>query len=488
MTSYSLPSFVRPHAFINGEWISSTQSFPVLNPATATKICDVSDVTNDEIERTILCAHSAQKIWANMLVSDRAKILNKWRDLILEYKETLAELMTMEQGKPLVEARAEIGNADAVRWSVEESYRVYGKIIPDMRADVHAEITHEPVGVVAAITPWNFPHSMVTRKVSPALAAGCAVILKPAEDTPLSALALASLAHQAGVPSGVFNVVPCSRARVADVGKILTTHERIRKVSFTGSTQVGKIIMANSAGTVKNISLELGGNAPFIIFESADLDRAVDGVMTSKFRNAGQTCICANRVYVADKIYDQVVAKLKDKIKNMVVGDGRDVRTTLGPLINDKAFEKVGALLNDARDKGAAISEPCPTSFNNNGYFKAPVLVESVLPNMRIADEEIFGPLLALYRFHDENQVIAAANDTQFGLAAYFYTQDPFQARRVGQKLEYGMIGCNTAMIVDSGLPFGGRKESGIGREGGPDSLYEFMETKYIVSQFATNA
>ena len=487
MTSYSLPSFVRPHAFINGEWASSAQSFPVLNPATATKICDVGDVTNDDVMRAISCAHDAQKIWANMLVSDRAKILNKWRDLIVEHKESLAELMTVEQGKPLAEARAEIGNADAVRWSVEESYRVYGKIIPDLRHDARTEITYEPVGVVAAITPWNFPHSMITRKVSPALAAGCAVVLKPAEDTPLSALALASLAHQAGVPSGVFNVVPCSRGRVVDVGQILTTHEKIRKVSFTGSTPVGKMIMANCAGTVKNISLELGGNAPFIVFESADLDAAVDGIIASKFRNAGQTCICANRVFIADKIYDDLVTKLKDKIKNMVVGDGRDVGTTLGPLINNKATAKVNGILQDAQDKGAVISELCPIP-TQGGYFKTPVLVELVSTNMRIATEEIFGPLLALYRFDDENQAIDAANATEFGLAAYFYTKDPLQARRVGQKLEYGMIGCNTPMIVDTGLPFGGRKESGIGREGGPDSLHEFMETKYIVSQFATGA
>lgn len=482
MASYSLPVFVRPHAFINGKWVESSQTFPVFNPATSSLISNVSDVSDDDVNTAIAVAFEAQKKWADMNVGDRAKILITWRDLILANKDALATLMTVEQGKPLKEALAEIGEADAVRWSVEESYRVYGKIVPQMRTGVHGEITYEPKGVVAAITPWNFPHSMITRKVSPALAAGCAVVLKPAEDTPLSALALASLAHQAGVPDGVFNVVPSSRARVKNVGEILTTHPLVRKVSFTGSTPVGKAIMKLCADTVKDVSLELGGNAPFLIFETADVDKAIDGLIASKFRNAGQTCICANRVFVAAKIYDDVVARLKDRLSKMVVGDGLDGATTLGPLINDRAVEKIDGLLADAKAKGATVTEPCPISAGQ-GYFHAPRLIETISPTMKIADEEIFGPLLALYKVTSEEEAVRAANDTTYGLAAYFYTSDPVQAKRVARALEYGMIGCNTPMIVDTSLPFGGWKESGIGREGGPDSLHEFLEPKYTLTQ-----
>ncbi len=481
MTSSFLPSFVKPQAFIDGEWCSDSAQFPVINPANSDVLCHVSDTSHTDIERAIVAAERAQKEWAQKPVHDRAIILNAWRHLILDHKDELARLMTMEQGKPIAEARAEIGDADSIRWSVEESYRTYGKIVPHTRSNLHAEITYEPVGVVVAITPWNFPHSMITRKVAPALAAGCGVVLKPAEDTPLSALALASLAHMAGVPSGLFNVVPCSRVRVKEVGEFLTTHPIVRKVSFTGSTAVGKTIMANCASTVKNISLELGGNAPFIIFESAHIDRAIDGVMASKFRNAGQTCICANRVYVARKIYDVVISRLKEKIAEMKVGDGLNPSTKLGPLINQSAMQKIDEFLRDARDKSAVISTGPTMPDLGHGFFRAPCLIERITPDMRISQDEIFGPLLAVYPFDTESEVIEAANNTQYGLAAYIYTEDEAQARRVSKNLQYGMVGCNTALLADAGLPFGGRKESGIGREGGPESLLEFMETKFTL-------
>ena len=471
---------LKTESFIAGEFIKNSETFPVFNPATNEKICDVTNTSNEQLEIAIQKAYTAQAEWAHAPAYERATILGRWRDLIITHKEELAQLLTAEQGKPITESRAEIGQAEIITWAAEESLRLYGKIVPAFKKNISAKIIYQPIGIVAAITPWNFPHSMITRKVAPALAAGCSVILKPAEDTPLSALALADLADRAGLPKGLLSVIPCDRARAEMIGAALLNDKRIAKLSFTGSTIIGKKLMAQAANTVKNVSLELGGNAPFIICASAHQEQAIAALIASKFRNAGQTCICANRVFVHASIFESIKNKIQDAIKKMIIGDGSNETTTLGPLINQKAIDKMHSLLNDAREKGADIvSIPFQ---KRTGNFYPPTLICNVSNDMQIAHEEIFGPLLALIPFDNEDDVIQKANDTDYGLAAYLHTSDRNEADKISQNLHYGMIAINEQSFVHASLPFGGMKESGIGREGGPDALKEFLQTKYIVT------
>jgi succinate-semialdehyde dehydrogenase/glutarate-semialdehyde dehydrogenase len=479
MHKETLPLFLKTDSFIAGDWMSSGETFSVINPSTKEIICDVSDTSINMLEIAIDKSFIAQKLWANLLTSERAEILLRWHDLIIQHKDELAKLLTLEQGKPLTESYAEIGNAETVRWAVEESYRVYGHIIPSFKQGTRAEIIYQPVGVVAAITPWNFPHSMITRKVSPALAAGCAVILKPAEDTPLCALALAVLAQQAGIPKGVLSIIPCSRKNVTIIGDRLLSDKKIRKLSFTGSTAVGKTLMEKASKTVKNISLELGGNAPFLIFASANLDKAVEALIGAKFRNAGQTCICANRIFVERKIINVLKEKLIERIKQFKIGDGLTDGINFSSVINQAAFDKINSITKDAKFKNAIITDIGVAP--DNGYFIVPKIIENITSDMRIAHEEIFGPLLALYPFDSEDEVIKEANSTEYGLAAYVHSGDMAQASRVAKALDVGMVAVNEPSFVHSTLPFGGMKESGIGREGGFGCLKEFLEVKTIV-------
>jgi succinate-semialdehyde dehydrogenase/glutarate-semialdehyde dehydrogenase len=407
-------------------------------------------------------------------------VLRRWNDLILAAKEDLARIMTAEQGKPLAEARGEVVyGASFIEWFAEEGKRMYGEVIPSHGADKRLLTLRQPVGVVAAITPWNFPNAMITRKVSPALAAGCAVVVKPGEDTPLSALALAELAIRAGMPAGLFNVITCSKAKAPEVGGELTANPTVRKLSFTGSTPVGKMLMAQCAGTVKKVSLELGGNAPFIVFDDADLDAAVQGALASKYRNTGQTCVCANRLLVQDGVYDAFAAKLAEAVSKMAVGPGLEGETQQGPLINAAALEKVDGLVKDALSKGAtAALGGKPHALG--GTFYEPTILTGVTPDMRVASEEIFGPVAPLFRFKTEEEAIHMANDTPFGLAAYFYARDVGRVWRVAEALEYGIVGINEGIISTEAAPFGGIKESGIGREGSRHGLEDFTEIKYL--------
>lgn len=474
-------NLIRSEAYVNGRWVAQSEGkcFPVANPADGLVITHVPDMGTEDTVKAVEAAAAAFPVWRKLLARDRARILRKWNDLILQHADQLAALLTAEQGKPFAEARAEvIGGAASVEWFAEEAQRIYGDTIPTHKADARVIVTKEPVGVVAAITPWNFPSAMIARKVAPALAAGCTVVLKPAEDTPLSALALAVLAQQAGFPDGVFNVVTGSLESAPAIGKVLTTHPSIRKVSFTGSTEVGKILMRQSADGIKRLSLELGGNAPFIVFESADLERAVEGAVASKFRNAGQTCICANRIYVHDKVYEEFSRLLVERVKNLVVGAGHVAGVHLGPLINQDALTKVQAHVEDAKAKGARllfggkIHEAGPLFFQ-------PTVLGDVKNSMRLHNEETFGPVAGLFRFHEESEVVNQANNTPYGLASYFYTRDLAQAFRVSEALEYGMVGINEPLLAAASVPFGGIKESGQGREGSHYGIEDFINLKY---------
>lgn len=466
-------------AYINGRWVDAKgkKTFDVFNPATGEKIARVADAGADETKAAIAAAAKAFPAWKARLAKDRAQVLKNWASLIRMNADALAELLTTEQGKPLAEAKGEVlSGAAGIDWAAEEARRIYGQTIPAFKDGARVITWHEPVGVVGAITPWNFPHSMITRKVGPALAAGCTVVLKPAEDTPLSALALAQLAQDAGFPAGVLNIVPSSRPKV--VGDILCAHDDVRKISFTGSTEVGRALMAQSAPTLKKISLELGGNAPFIIFDDADLEAAIEGVMASKFRNGGQTCICANRIFVQKSIYTKFSKSLEKAFKKLKLGDGLAAGTTVGPLINAEAVDKVESLLKDAVKKGARAL--CGGG-RPKGQFMEPCLLVDATPAMRLAREEIFGPLAALFPFKDEKEVIGLANATEFGLAAYFYTKDLGRAFRVAEGLEYGMVAVNEPFVANESIPFGGVKHSGFGREGGPGSLEDYTVLKYAL-------
>lgn len=471
-------TLLRQSAYINGDWAAadSGKTFPVNNPATGEILTWVSDCGAPETRRAIAAAEAALPGWRAKTAAQRGALLRRWNDLILENAEDLALLMTLEQGKPLAESRGEVRyGASFIEWFAEEGRRVYGDVIPPHAPNLKVLVFKEPVGVVAAITPWNFPNAMITRKVAPALAAGCTVVVKPSEETPLSALALAELAARAGLPPGVLNMVTGLDAPA--IGRELTQSPIVRKLSFTGSTEVGKLLMRQCADTVKKISLELGGNAPFIVFDDADLDAAVEGAIISKYRNAGQTCVCANRLYVQSGIYEAFLEKFTVAVKNQKVGPGTEQGVSIGPLINTEALEKVERLLGDAVHKGAKVLTGGRAL---QGTFYEPTVVAGVQTGMDILEEEIFGPVAPVTRFETEEEVVKMANDTPYGLAAYFYGRDVGRIFRVADALEYGMVGVNTGILGTAIAPFGGMKESGIGREGSKYGIEEFLEIKYV--------
>ncbi len=469
-------ALLKKNSYIHGKWLHSKKEFPVTNPYNSDIIAQVTNHGKEETNQAIAAAAEAFKIWSKFSASKRSKILKNWRKLQLENLEDLATILTTEQGKPLAEARGEIKyGASFVEWFAAEALRVYGDVIPGHMANKRITVIKQAVGVVGAITPWNFPSAMISRKVAPALAAGCTVVIKPSELTPLSALALAQLAEEAGMPSGVFNVVCGTDA--AAIGQEMCSNPELRKISFTGSTRVGKILLSQSADTIKKVSLELGGNAPFIVFDDADVDKAVEACISSKFRNAGQTCICTNRILVHKSIHDSFVEKLAIKIKALKVGSGLDVETEVGPMINTAAIKSVSALLENAIQEGANISEG--GHLIKDQLFE-PTLVVNATKDMDLFKKEIFGPIAAVYKFETEQEAIELANDTKYGLAAYFFGSDYRRIWRVSEALEYGMVGINTAMISTTLAPFGGVKESGFGREGSKYGMDEYLNIKYM--------
>ena len=477
----SNPDLLKQQCFIKDGWhgASDDATIDVSNPFNSEIIGSVPSLTTDDVNDAVAASHEAQITWAAKTPKERAELLQKWADLIDANKEDLAIIMTAEQGKPLTESRGEVGYANSfIRWFAEEGKRVYGDVIPANQAQLRHVILKQPVGVCAAITPWNFPAAMITRKAAPALAAGCTMIIKPATETPFSALALAALAEQAGIPAGVIQVVT---GKSSIIGDILTGDARIHKLSFTGSTEVGRTLMAQCAPTIKKLSLELGGNAPFIVFDDADLEKAAEGLIASKYRNAGQTCVCANRVYVQDSIKDKFLDVFVKKVAELNVGNGMDEGVDIGPLINKKALEKVQALLKDALDKGATLI----TGGSTNGASELtynPTVITDISSDMDIAHEEIFGPIATIFTFKDEADVIRQANDTIYGLAAYFYSGSYARSWRVTEGLEYGIIGHNTGLISTEVAPFGGVKQSGFGREGSKYGIEEYVVTKYWCS------
>ena len=474
-------TLLKAESYIDGAWVpaKSGARFRVRNPATGETIAEVADCDASDAKRAIAAANAAWAAWRAKTAKERAALMRKWFELIMANQDDLARLMTAEQGKPLAETRGEVAyGASFIEWFAEEGKRVYGDVIPTFAQGKRVLVFKEPVGVVAAITPWNFPNAMITRKAAPALAAGCTFLIKPPAETPLSALALAELAHRAGIPKGVLNVVTSDKA--ADIGKEFTGSPLVRKFSFTGSTAVGKLLMAQCASTVKKVTLELGGNAPFIVFDDADLDAAADGAMASKYRNMGQTCVCANRLLVQDGVYDAFAAKLAERVAKLKVGNGADAGVTQGPLINEEAVEKVERLLGDATAKGAKITTGGKRHPLGRTFFE-PTIVRDVTPQMEIAKEEIFGPVATLFRFKDEAEAVRIANDTEFGLAAYFYTRDVGRTIRVAEALEYGIVGVNEGIISSEVVPFGGMKESGIGREGSKYGIDDYLEIKYVL-------
>jgi succinate-semialdehyde dehydrogenase/glutarate-semialdehyde dehydrogenase len=472
-------TLLRSQACVNGQWVGADDGgiIPVHDPADGSVIAGVPRMGAGETRRAIEAAAAAWGAWRARTAKDRAAILRRWFELMLAHQEDLALIMTSEQGKPLAEARGEIAYAASfIEWFAEEGKRVYGETIPPPQGDRRLLVLKEPVGVCAAITPWNFPAAMVTRKAAPALAAGCTLVLKPAEQTPLSALALAELANRAGVPPGVLNVVT---GRPEAIGAELTSHPRVRKLSFTGSTEVGRLLMRQCADTVKKISLELGGNAPFIVFDDADLDAAAEGALMSKYRNTGQTCVCANRILVQDGVYDAFAAKLRERVLALRVGRGTDAGVTQGPLIDGQALAKVEEHIADAVAKGAKVVAGGRRHALGGTFFE-PTLLTEVTPAMKLAREETFGPVAPLFRFRTEAEAIALANDTEYGLAAYFYCRDIGRVWRVAEALEYGIVGINAGVISNEVAPFGGMKQSGIGREGSRHGIQEYLEMKYL--------
>ncbi|MFM9934885.1 MAG: NAD-dependent succinate-semialdehyde dehydrogenase [Novosphingobium sp.] len=461
------------------ETVPSGTGLAVLNPATETEIVTVRDYAPAEIAALIDAADAARPAWAAETAKARAAVLRRWHGLIMERQEDLAALVTAECGKPLAEARGEVAyGASFIEWFAEEGKRAYGETVPTFAPGKRVLTIKQPVGTCAAITPWNFPIAMITRKVAPALAAGCAIVVKPAEATPLSALALETLAHEAGVPRDLFRVVPSNDP--AAVGSLFCSHPKVRKLSFTGSTRVGKILMAQASQNGTRLSLELGGNAPFIVFDDADLDAAVEGLMASKFRNAGQTCVCANRILVQDGVYDAFVEKMRAKVAGLVVGDGAAAGTTIGPLINRAAVDKVEGLVADALSGGAAVLLGGHRSAAGATFFE-PTVLTGVQPGMAIATSEIFGPVVPVIRFAHEDEAVRIANDTPYGLAAYFYARDLGRVWRVMEALEYGMVGVNDGILSTEVAPFGGIKQSGLGREGSRHGLDEYLELKYCL-------
>jgi succinate-semialdehyde dehydrogenase/glutarate-semialdehyde dehydrogenase len=470
---------LRQSCFIRGAWTEAAdgRTITVKNPASGAVIGTVPRMGTEDTRRAIQAASAAFPAWRARTARERAAILRRWFELIMANQEDLATLMTAEQGKPMTESRGEIAFAAAfIEWFAEEAKRVYGDTIPQHQTDKRILVLKEPIGVIAAITPWNFPAAMITRKAGPALAAGCTVVLKPASATPFSALALAELGEQAGLPAGVFNVITGDSGAI---GAELSTNPVVRKLSFTGSTEIGKQLMAQCASTVKKVSLELGGNAPFIVFDDADLDAAVAGALQSTYRNSGQTCVCTNRILVQDGIHDRFARKLSEAVAELKVGDGLKAETQQGPLIDEEAVRKVEAHIADAVSKGATVATG-GSRHALGGTFFQPTVLTNVTPAMRVSREETFGPLAPLYRFETEAQAVRMANDTELGLAAYFYTRDLARSWRVSERLEFGIVGVNTGLISTEAAPFGGFKASGIGREGSKYGIEDYLEIKYV--------
>ncbi len=469
---------VKTQAYINGAWVGEP-ALPVLDKATGEELAKVPDLGAKDAEDAIQAAYRAGPAWAALTGKERSVILRRWYDLITDHTDQLALILTREQGKPLAEARGEITyGAGFVEFFAEEAKRIRGETIGSPKPDARILVLKQPIGVVAAITPWNFPNAMITRKVTPALAAGCTVVVKPAEDTPLSALALAELAHQAGIPAGVLNIVTTSNPK--DVGEALTSSNLVRMVTFTGSTEVGKILMRQSADTVKRVGMELGGNAPFIVFDDADLDKAVVGALASKFRNAGQTCVCANRIYVQSSVADEFAKRLVAEVEKFTVGPGTATGTTQGPLINADAVKKVEQHVKDAVDHGAKVLAGGKRHELGGNFFE-PTVLTGVTPEMLICREETFGPVAPIIAFEDEDDVIRMANDTPFGLASYFYARDLARVWRVAEALQFGIVGVNEGVVSNELAPFGGVKQSGVGREGSHHGIEEFLEMKYVM-------
>jgi len=470
------PSLLKTDGLINGKWVKGKQRFDVIDPATGRKLADVADLGAKETKAAIDAANAAWPAWRDLTGKQRHAILMKWFHLLMANQDDLGRLMTAEQGKPYAEAKGEVAyGASFVEWFAEEAKRINGETLPPFDNNRRLAVIRQPIGVCAAITPWNFPLAMITRKVAPALAAGCTVVIKPAELTPLTALAAAELAVRAGVPAGVVNVVTGSDAPA--IGKVLCDSDVVRHLSFTGSTEVGRILMAQCAPTVKKLALELGGNAPFIVFDDADLDSAVEGALASKYRNAGQTCVCANRLYVQDGVYDKFIKKFAAKVKAMKVGNGFDEGVVQGPLIEEAAVAKVEKHVKDAVKKGGKV---LTGGKKLKGQFFEPTVIADATSQMLVAREETFGPLAPVFRFKTEAEAIAAANATEFGLASYFYARDIGRITRVSEGLEYGMVGINVGIIATEHVPFGGVKQSGLGREGSRHGIDEYVEMKYL--------
>lgn len=473
------PDVFATQSYVNGQWLGSDNTFAVTNPATGELIADVANADTTVAERAVAAAKAALPAWKKKSAGERSALLRKWFDLMMQYQHELGEIMTVEQGKPLPEAKGEVAyGANYVEWFAEEAKRIYGDTIPSPADDKRVLVLKQPVGVVAAITPWNFPNSMITRKAAPALAAGCTFVIRPAAETPLSALALAKLAEMAGIPAGVFNVVTGTDAR--GIGKVFTESRDVAKFSFTGSTPVGKSLIQQSASTVKKVSMELGGNAPFIVFDDADIDAAVEGAMVSKYRNAGQTCVCANRMFVHSKVHDEFVEKFTAKVKALKVGNGMEEGSVIGPLIHEKAMQNIDQLVQDSVALGATVVTG-GSAHELGGSFYQPTILTGVKTDMPIATHEIFGPISPVIPFDTEDELIAMANDTDFGLAAYFYARDIGRVWRVAEALEYGMVGVNEGIISNVAAPFGGMKQSGLGREGSKYGLEEYVEIKYVL-------
>jgi len=472
-------SLWKTDAYINGQWCAADDNttLDVDNPVNGDVLAKVANCGTAETKRAIEAAEAAFIVWRKTSVNERSKLLRKWHDLMLENQEDLARILTAEQGKPLAESRGEIGyGASYIEWFAEEGKRVYGDVIPAPDGDKRVVCIRQPVGVVACITPWNFPNAMLARKIAPALAAGCTVVCKPANATPLSAYAMIALAEQAGIPQGVVNIVT---GITSDIGAEMTRHPAVRKLTFTGSTEVGKYLMEECSRTVKRTSMELGGNAPFIVFDDADLDAAIDGAMICKYRNAGQTCVCANRLLIQDGIYDEFAKRLVERVESLKMGDGMEDSTSVGPLITEKAAKDVTGFVDDAVSEGATVLTGGQPS-DSGSHFVEPTVLSNVTPQMRVFKEEIFGPVAPLFRFHSEEEAIAMANDTEFGLASYFYSRDIGRVWRVAEALEYGIVGINEGIISNAMAPFGGVKESGQGREGSKYGLDDYTEIKYM--------
>ena len=472
------PTLLKTDALINGHWVKGASRFDVHDPATGKKLADVANLTAKDAEAALDAANAAWPAWRNKTGKERSIILRKWFDLLMANQEDLGRIMTAEQGKPFAEAKGEVAyGASFVEWFAEEAKRVNGETLPQFDNNRRLMVLKQPIGVCAAITPWNFPLAMITRKVAPALAAGCPVVIKPAELTPLTALAAAELAIRAGIPAGVVNIITADSDNSIAIGKVFCSSDIVRHISFTGSTEVGRILMAQSAPSIKKLALELGGNAPFIVFDDADIDSAVEGAMASKYRNAGQTCVCANRIYVQDAVYDEFVQKFSAKVKTLKVGNGFDEGVVQGPLIEDAAIQKVERHVQDAIAKGGKVMVG---GRKLEGQFFEPTVIAEARADMLCAREETFGPFAPVFRFHKEQEAIDAANNTEFGLASYFYSRDIGRIYRVSEALEYGMVGINVGIIATEHVPFGGVKQSGLGREGSKHGMDEYLEMKYL--------